>query len=197
MTHRFVSLLVLAAFAVAACGVTPESQPRALPPEAGVPLALPTPVETDLTATRFMALWFVSDGSLVQVDRKTDSAVTEQDKIVALEAGPTQAELDEGMRTAVASVVPDVPLVITADAARVAVETGPRGVAVVLSDEFASLPSEEQLFALGQVVTTLTDGTPEAVRFVGRNGIPVGVPLPDGRLVNRPVTAVDYQTLLI
>lgn len=196
MTRKFVSLLIVAALAVSACGVSPESQPRALPPEAGGPVVSPTPVETDSTATRFLALWFVADGKLKQSDRKSDVAVSAQDKIVALEAGPTQEELDAGMRTAVVSVVPDVPLMTTADAAGVAVEIGPRQIAVVLSNEFASLPSEEQLLALGQVVTTLTEGTSDAVLFVANDGIPVGVPLPGGRLVNRPVTASDYQTLI-
>ena len=195
MTRRFVSLVILAALAVTACGVSAESQPRALPPEATGALVSPTPVETDSTATRIMALWFVADGSLAQVDRQTDSAVSPQDKIVALEAGPTQAELDAGMRTAVTSVVPDVPLVITADAAGVVVDSGSRWIAVVLSEEFASLPSDEQLFVLGQVVTALTGGTSEAVMFVDSDGTRVGVPLPDGRLVNRPVTAIDYQEM--
>lgn len=195
MTRRFVSLLIVAALAVTACGVSSESQPRALPPEAAGPLESATPVETDSAATRLMALWFVTDGALTQVDRQTESTVSAQDKIVALEAGPTQVELDAGMRTAVTSVVPDVPLVITADAAGVVVETGRRHIAVVLSEEFASLPSDEQLLVLGQVVTTLADGTLNGVLFVDNDGTPVGVPLPDGRLVNRPVTATDYASM--
>lgn len=196
MSRRFVSLLVLAAFAATACGVSAESRSRALPPEAGGPLASHAPVEADAAATRFMALWFVADRNLVQVDRRTDSSVTAQDKIDALEAGPTQKELNEGMRTAVTSVVQDVPLVITADAAGVPIPAGPNRIAVVLSEEFASLPGDEQLLALGQVVTTLTAGTSFAVRFVGDDGIPVGVPLADGRLVNRPVDANDYKSML-
>jgi hypothetical protein len=195
MTRRIVSLLLLTAFAAVGCGVSSETQPRALPPEAVGPLVAATPVETDFGATRIMALWFVADGELTRVDRQTDSAVASQDKIVALEAGPTQEELDSGMRTAVTSVVPDVPLVITAGTAGVGVEAGLGQIPVVLSDEFADLPSEEQLFVLGQVVTTLTDGTTNAVLFVSHDGTPVGVPLPDGRLANRPVTAMDYESL--
>jgi hypothetical protein len=113
-----------------------------------------------------------------------------------LEAGPTQAELDAGLRTAVTSVVPDVPLVVTADAVGLNVTlTDPRQIPVVLSEEFGSLPSQEQLLVLGQVVTTLTDGTDQSVLFVSDDGTAVGVPLPDGRLVNRPVTFVDYREL--
>lgn len=180
---------------LSACGVPAESEPRALPPEAAGALTSPTPAETDSTATRFMALWFVLDGALKQVDRATVTAVTAEDQVAALEAGPTQVELDAGMRTAVASVVPDVPLVVTADAAAVPVQTQPDQVAVVLSDEFDSLPSQEQLLALGQVVTTLADGATTAVAFVDSDGVSVGVPLPDGRLVNRPVTPGDYRSL--
>lgn len=195
MRRRAVGVLVVIALGLAGCGVSTESKPRALPPEAAGVRTTQTPAETGSDATRFTALWFVADGDLIPVDRQIESAVTAQDKIVSLEVGPTQEELDAGMRTAVASVVPDVPLVVTADAAGVAVEAGPGQISVVLSDEFASLPSGEQLLALGQVVLTLTGGTSQSVLFVDNNGNAVGVPLPDGRLVNRPVTARDYRTM--
>ncbi len=188
-------LAVVAVGVLAACGVPAESEPRALPAEAAGALTSPTPAETDSTATRFMALWFVADGQLVQVDRATDTARTPQEKIWALEAGPTQPELNAGMRTAVASVVPDVPLVETAETAQVPVDLPEDQVAVVLSEEFDSLPSQEQLLALGQVVTTLSDSQINSVLFVDSSGVSVGVPLPDGRLANRPVTTLDYASL--
>jgi hypothetical protein len=195
MRPRFIAMVVVASAAFAACGVSSESRPRDLPLDVVQGLTSPAPAETNASATRFMSLWFVVDGGLVQVDRLTEEAVTPEDKILALEAGPTQPELDVGMRTALTSVVPDVPLVITADAASEPVDIGPEQIAVVLSDEFGSLPSQEQLLALGQVVTTLTGGTVLSVVFVDSDGVSVGVPLPDGRLVNRPVTAKDYRDL--
>ncbi|MCH9816700.1 MAG: hypothetical protein K0U64_09690 [Actinomycetia bacterium] len=189
--------VVFVALAATACGVSVESNPRALPAVATQEIGSPTPVPTESTATRFVPLWFVREGELVPVDRRTDEAMGPQQKLDALEAGPTQVELDAGLRTAVNSVVPDVPLVITAEADGVPVApSDPRQLPVVVSEEFGSLPSQEQLLVLGQVVITLTDSTDQSVLFVSDDGTPVGVPLPDGRLVNRPVTFVDYRELI-
>ena len=191
------AVLVIVGLVTSGCGVSAESDPRALPANATGEFGSPTPVPTESTATRFVPLWFVREGELVPVDRRTDAALGAQEKLDALEAGPTQVELDAGLRTAVNSVVPDVPLVITATADGVPVNPAdPRQIPVVVSEEFGSLPSQEQLLVLGQVVTTLTDGTDQSVLFVSDNGTPVGVPLPDGRLVNRPVTFIDYRELI-
>ena len=65
----------------------------------------------------------------------------------------------------------------------------------MLTEEFNSLPSQEQLLVLGQVVLTLATDPDHSVLFVDSTGTPLGVPLPDGRLVNRAVSARDFRTL--
>lgn len=188
-------LAALATAVLAACGVGPEGEPRALPSEAQEAVAVPLPA-SDSAAGRLVELWFVDDTHLSPVNRKTNEMLTPQDKIQALEAGPTLPELAQGLRTAVTSVVPDVPLVLTADTAGVHVDVQNNQVAVVLSDEFSSLPSQEQIFILGQVVLTLASEPGTTVLFVNDNGTPVGVPLPSGRLSSGPVSASDYASLI-
>lgn len=188
------TVLVVASVPLVACGVTPENSPRALPPE--VVEAIKTqPPQSMSPATRLVGLWFIDEGKLVPVSRTTDGAVAPQQKIDMLIAGPTQAELDRGLRTAVTSVVPDVPLVATARSVGLDVPTAGDQVAVVLSDEFSDLPSQEQLLVLGQVVITLASDTIRSFVFVDDGGKPVGVPVPGGRLNNGVVTPADYASL--
>ncbi len=180
---------------LSACGVSSESDPRALPSEARSKLESPEPARTESAATRFLDLWFVDNAVLVRVDRPVDGPMTAEDKLEALEAGPTQAELDLGLRTAVNSVVPDEPLVATANSLGLTVPHEETQSVVVLTEEFNSLPSQEQLLVLGQVVLTLATDPDHSVLFVDSTGTPLGVPLPDGRFVNRAVSARDFRTL--
>ena len=174
MTRARVVRAVLLAFAaslvLAACGVSAESRPRGLPPEAEGVLASPAPAQTESAATRFLALWFVDASELVKVDRPIDGPVTDEDRLAALEVGPTQSELDQGLRTAVNSVVPDAPLVATAASLGLAVPHGPHESVVVINEEFNSLPSQEQLLVLGQVVLTLASSPDHSVLFVDSSG---------------------------
>jgi hypothetical protein len=48
---------------------------------------------------------------------------------------------------------------------------------------------------LGQVVLSLSSAGAGTVSIVDEAGSPVAVPLPDGRLLDRPATALDYITL--
>ena len=65
-----------------------------------------------------------------------------------------------------------------------------------MSEAFAVLPPAEQVLVLGQVVLTLTDAGAEAVQVTDAAGTPLAVPLPDGRLLDRPATAADYSSLI-
>lgn len=186
-------LLPLVLLLLAACGVGPEPTPRALPvgndPDA-------FPAENGGRAGVIEALWFVSSDGLVAVNRTTDSAPTAEDKIRALEAGPTASEAADGLRTALTPVLPDQPLVVTAESQGLEVPTEPAQTAVVLNPAFNRLPSQEQLLVLGQVVLTLADNQGATVVFVDEQGGPVGIPLPSGRLTSEPVTAADFAPLI-
>lgn len=190
------AVVALLALVLAACGVGPENRPRPLPPEAASAIAIPTPATSPDRAGLLVELWFVDDTTLAPVNRTTPRPLTPEDKIRALEAGPTATELAQGLRTAVTSVDPEVPLVQTAESAGIAVNVGDQEVAVVLNPEFDSLPASEQSLILGQVVMTLTSQAGSSVVFVNETGTPVGVPLPNGRLTSGPVTSADYSALI-
>lgn len=195
MNRALTVLLAVVGVVASACGVGPEAMPRPLPPEASAVVA-PRATASENQVGVLTELWFVDDNELVSVRRTSDQLLTDQEKLEALELGPTPAEASQGLRTAVTPIVPDTPLVVTANADGVGVNVAPDQVAVVLNREFLQLPSQEQLLILGQVVLTLAT-TPEAtVTFVDDNGNPIGVPLPNGRLTSEPVSATDYEPLV-
>lgn len=195
MTRAVAVLAGLVALLVTACGVGPEAVPRAFPSEASA-VAVPEPAASESRAGALVELWFVDNNELVSINRTTDEQYTDQDKIDALEEGPTAAEMAEGMRTALTPVVSGEHLVTLAETEGVPVQLAPDQVAVVLNPEFGNLPSQEQLLILGQVVLTLTAAPDISVVFVDQDGTPVGVPLPSGRLSSEPVTAADYAPLI-
>lgn len=187
--------LVLGALLVTACGVGAEELPRALPADpAGDQVVAPD--EENWRAGVLTELWFAQNEQLVPINRTSDSLLTNEEKLKALEAGPTTTEAAQGLRTALAPVLPDVPLVITAEADGVPIDVPEGQTAVVLNPEFVRLPSQEQLLILGQVVLTLNELPSDSVLFVDDEGSPVGVPLPNGRLTSEPVTIADYAQLI-
>jgi spore germination protein GerM len=98
--------------------------------------------------------------------------------LALLERGPS--ERDDGLRSA---VPPEGPLRVERD----------DGVVVV---ELPEVTGPDQLLAVGQLVLTFTSlAGVEQVRLE-RDGELVEVPLPDGSLVRRPLTAEDYESLV-
>lgn len=75
--------------------------------------------------------------------------------------------------------------------------TNADSVTVRLSSAFTALPPTEQVLLLGQVVLSLTGAGQDSVAFADEAGTPVAVPLPDGRLLDVPATARDYNSLII
>lgn len=195
--HRFVAALVsvLAAAVLTSCGVSAETAPRQLPPEALEALQGVEPAGNSGPG-RLYELWFVKDNDLLAVDRQSEEVPTAEAELASLAAGPTAEEKELGLRTALVSLAPDSPLALTAESAGLSVPAGDRQTAVVLSDRFSDLPSQEQLLILGQIVLTLAAEPDESVLFVNSTGTPVGVPLPNGRLSSGAVTANNYSSLV-
>lgn len=186
---------LLAAAVLAACGVSAEPAPRQLPPEALAALQGVEPAG-NTGPGRLFELWFVKENSLLAVDRQSEEVPTAEAELSSLAAGPTAEEKELGLRTALVTLAPDSPLALTAESAGLSVPAGDRQTAVVLSDEFSDLPSQEQLLILGQIVLTLAAEPDESVLFVNSTGTPVGVPLPNGRLSSGAVTANNYSSLV-
>lgn len=187
--------LMLIAVLVAACGVGPESDPRPLP-VGDEEAVVADPAAPNGRAGALVELWFIQDDQLVPVNRTSEATLSDEQKVEALEAGPTTSEAAQGLRTALRPVIPDEPLVVTAAASGLAIPVEPDQIAVVLNPGFTQVPSQEQLLILGQVVGTLSQSPASSVVFVDEQGSPVGVPLPNGRLTSEPVRAADYAPLM-
>ncbi len=188
-------VVFLGLVALTGCGVGPETVPRPLPGD-DQEAVVADPSASPNKAGVLDSLWFVQDEQIVPVTRTTENQLTDEEMIQALQAGPTASEAAQGLRTALTPLVPEEPLVITAEAQGVPVAVNPGQTAVVLNPEFTQLPSQEQLLVLGQVVATLADSPDSTVLFVDDQGTPIGIPLPSGRLTSDPVSTADFTQLM-
>lgn len=128
----------------------------------------------------------VRDNRLVHVARELDGQANAPVAVVEITiVGPTPAELRSGLWSA-------VPIATTLASLDLRDEVA----TIDLSPEFASIGGVDELLAIGQLVLSLTAlPNVDAVTFK-ISGTQVSVPLPDGALVARPVTADDYSSLL-
>ncbi len=174
---------------VTACGLPTDSAPRPLEdvpfglvePATTVPTDDPNPAERTYTAH----LYYVSGTRLVGTESEVALGVTPEDQagivLDALAAGPP----------------PDLPLrsVLTpSDDLSVSV----RGslATVELDEAVLNVTPSEQLFAIGQIVLSLTRVSPIVEVQFTVDDQKVLVPLPDGSSQDEPVTASDYLPLL-
>ncbi len=140
-----------------------------------------------------MQLWFVADGLLVPYDAQAADPLTVESLIAGLAAGPPSPE--PGVRSLVVDPGGSGSLVTVPEDQQGLAPGGT--ITVQLSDAFAALPPTEQLLLLGQVVLTLTDAGADAVLVTDIEGVPVSVPLPDGRVLEGPASRSDYAPLTI
>lgn len=191
LDHRPPALLALAVVAtLTACGIPQDKEPTATPggvvmpavaPSAAAPsdgAADPSSVEADL------AVFLVRADHLEKVvrsARRDDLARA----LGVLLAGPTEAELGAGIRTAIS---PQTEL-------RSARRDGDTAL-VDLSAAFVEVGGQEQILAVAQVVLTATSvpGV-RRVRFL-LEGQAVEIPRADGTLTSESLGAADYEGLM-
>jgi hypothetical protein len=180
--------LVLAG-ALAACGVPTQ--------DAAIPIAVENPRPASpgsgVTASAGSArLWFVEDDGLVEVPGASGSPLL-GDLLGQLAAGPP-----EGVPATVRSLLTDPAhggTLLAADPAQATLApAGP--VTLIATEAFGALPADEQVLLIGQVVLTLCGAGADSVQIVDAKGVPLAVPLPDGRLLDRPAAANDYAALV-
>ena len=190
--------------ALVSCGV--PTQEAAQPLASGViappalPAATPSPTPSESLAaqpsptvtTEQVKLWFVEGAGLVPVFTPVAPVVDAEAVVAGLVAGPPE---NEQLRTVVVDPLTGLPL-ISVFLDEPAETNNPGDVNIALSPEFASLPPNEQILVLGQVVLSIAGGGLGSVSFVDQTGSPVAVPLPDGRLLDRPSTVADYSSLI-
>lgn len=129
-------------------------------------------------------VWFVRDDRLVASRHRIEPPTTPDRVVAELLTGPTDAEQNRALRSA----VPDAAVVTSVSVAG--------GVATVnLAPEFADIPASDQVLAVGQLVLTLTDQ-----RGIGRvrfavDEAQIAVPLPTGESADQSVSRDDYISL--
>ncbi len=210
---------LLCVVGLASCGVPLQTTAEPIPPDVipspvSVPSPSPSPSPSSLSSASpsseaepisRLRLWFVQDEGLAAVESSLPSGSSPDYVIVALAAGPTPEQVDQGLRTIARDPLTGQPLAsIAPPAAESPAASGPPvfdntpgPVTVQLSKAFTALPPGEQVLLLGQVVLSLTGAGESSVAFVDAAGAPVAVPLPDGRLLDVPARARDYAPLIV
>lgn len=199
----------IAATVVAGCGVPLQDSPQALPPEVIPPpivaptqspsaspsptvLESPSPSVSPTPIIEVVDLYFIREDGLVPLASDVPSPVDTQIVLDALTAGPPA---ETGLRSVVVDPLTGSALVSSfTPGADVAASDAEATIAV--SPAFSSLPPAEQVLLLGQVVMSLSAAGYATVSVVDEAGSPLAVPLPDGRLLDRPATALDYAELV-
>jgi hypothetical protein len=181
--HRWLPVLLVAL--LAACGVPTDQRPRAVQPPPG---PFPAPVTTSSTPAAGRVsetLCFVRDHRLVAVVRQVNAAPTVDAHLQHLLAGPTQAERDTGLGSA-------LPGAITAATARLSGTVAQ----VDVREAGDEIGRSDEVLAFGQMVCTLTRRRDVSAVSFARDGRPLEVPRADGSLSQQPLTATDYTALL-
>ncbi|MBO4207009.1 GerMN domain-containing protein [Micromonospora echinofusca] len=186
MSRRPLALLTVVAV-LAGCGVPTDEGPRVVQPPPG-PFAFPGPVEPTATGTGAgvgETLCLVRDDRLVPVRRRADRPSTPQEQLGHLLAGPSAAERDRGLGSALPGAVTTASVTVTGTAAR-----------VVVDEAGGETGRSDEVLAYGQIVCTLTDGPDVTTVSFVRDGSPLEVPRADGSLSTEPLTRADYVPLI-
>ena len=210
---RIPSALTIAAALLVGCGVPLQDSPQALPPEViPPPIVVPTespspalspspspsptltqsPVPSPTPIVEVVDLYFIREDGLVPLASDVPSPLDPQIVLDGLAAGPPA---ETGLRSVVVDPLTGSALVSffapTDDALLPSADA-----TIAVAPAFSSLPPAEQVLLLGQVVMSLSAAGYATVSVVDEAGSPLAVPLPDGRLLDRPATALDYAGLV-
>lgn len=145
---------------------------------------------TTTIATEEVSLYFISGGILRALPWSLTKGASSFEVLRALQEGPPSGDIGGALRSAVPTAV-QAPLTITEDGSGVATVDLP-------ANFFDIVKPEDQRWAIGQIVLTLTDiGGIGQVLFT-QAGVPVGVPRGAGDFIQpgQPVPPKDYFELL-
>lgn len=198
------------ALLLAGCGVPLQDSAQPLPPEVipppiviptATPTTTPSPSVTESPSPTPTAdvvdLFFVREDGLVPLPSDLPSDGFDQVSAeVVLERLAIGPPVETGLRSVVVDPLTGTPLVSVYVPSDPAQSLPIADVTIAVSEAFGSLPAAEQVLLLGQVVLSLSSAGYATVSVVDQTGSPLAVPLPDGRLLDRPATALDYATLI-
>jgi spore germination protein GerM len=177
------SLVVLVALAATAgCGVPMDGTPRDIndirvPYRSGVP--------NDTAGRAIERLCFVRNGKLVRVVRRVPAVRQPPAQLLDMLAGPTAAESDDGLTTA-----------LTATSGLTVLVEGGRATVDVGGGRLEEGLRTDDVLAFGQIVCTLTSQFEIGTVTFTSDGEPLTVPRADASLADGPVTIADYVGLL-
>lgn len=205
MRTRLVTLAVLAGIAslAGACGVVGNSGVERISPPGALTGTLPASTEPSTTLpatstsglatttaaiqTESVRLYFITSGRLTYVATPLASPVSLAQIVAALQAGPPEGALGQGLRSA-------LPPSKSADDS-IHADNNNAGVAVVELPRhfFDNIAVSDQRLVIAQIVLTLTDS-----RGIGQVTFNETVPKPSGEPVAAgiPLSKADFQSLL-
>jgi len=182
------AIALVVAGSLTTCGIPADSQPQALARK-DIPFDLLAPSTTIATpgapgAREPVNVYLVGITGLVPVSRGVRAPATLPEALSALLAGPTDAEVANGLRTAIS--------------AQTSVSAGPVGFGVGTVDlggAFGQVGGQEQILAVAQLVFTATS-VPGIIKVqFTLAGRPVEVPAGDGTLTQGPLGRSDFPSL--
>jgi hypothetical protein len=168
----------------AACGIPSDGEPTVLPGGVVMPAVAPSEPAGQPAAEVDVSVFLVQAEQLVRLVRPARSGDL-RNALDLLLAGPREAELAAGLRTAIS---PQTDL----RSARLDGDTA----VVDLNAALVEVGGQEQILAVGQIVLTAT-AVPgvRQVRFL-LEGQAVEVPRADGTLTSAALRPEDYQRLI-
>ena len=176
----------VAALALAACGIPTQQQPSTISPSR-VPLGLASPAGAGTTTTQPNSKSYVqvtiyllnADNTLAAFHRFVQGKAPLNSIITALLAGPTQADENDGVYTAIPSDVVVLPA------------APPQGsvVTVNFNDAFGQITGGDAELAVYQVVATVVaaQGKLDTGVLFEIDGAPTSVPVSSGAQVSGPI----------
>ena len=194
--HRSAATALLALGIVAGCGLSPNDEPQAIPPENLPPgLIEPDPVTSttlrESPGTTSVPVYFLvrvgDETSLTEVDREVTEAGSPSARLGALLTEPTADETEAGITTAIPA---DLILV-----SEPVLDEDTGVLTVNLSSELNVIQGAELTRAVAQIVYTATElDDVLGVRFLV-DGEPTQVPDDDGVESAGAVGRADYRSL--
>lgn len=178
--------LVLVIAGLTGCGVQVQEEAQSLPSGA-LPTVAPSPLPSP--TAKQATVFFVSGRGLEGVEEPVNER-SALGVMAALAAGPP-IERQTDLRTLLLDPLTGEPMLTV-------LSESPTGrVVLARTDAFTLLPANDQVLLVGQVVTSLDDVGLTSVVITDQAGLPIPLVLPDGRVLEGPATADEYDTLVI
>ncbi|WP_433125440.1 GerMN domain-containing protein [Micromonospora sp. CA-240977] len=183
MNHRHLIAVGLVAV-LTGCGIPTDDAPRTVQAPRG-PFPTTASAGTAPAGPAAETLCLVRDNRIIPVLRRVDRPPTIEDQLRDLLAGPTTAERDTDLTSALPGAVNAAGVTVAGTQARVAVD-----------EPGDDAGRSDEVLAFGQIVCTLTSRSDVTTVTFFRDGKPLGVPRADGSLSEQPLSRTDYAPLI-